>query len=220
MVAVSLTSIPPRFHTLSDRLAAISDQGSSQIFLTIPDRYTRFPDWDGVVPPLPAGVTLLRGPDLGPACKFHRVFAAYPGQDVLLADDDCIYGPGWLAAFQAARDQHPNSVIAASTFCTSRLGLAAEYKVFQGFAGVLLRPEWLGVEALDIDPVAQWVDDIWLSAHAARAGVSIVDCSAARELVLPNDAPMALQTAVVDGKSRAVLNSEVAQRLSAQFQIW
>ncbi len=219
-ITVALTSIPPRFDTLAVRLGAILNQRPARLCLTIPDTYRRFPGWDGRLPDLPDGVTLLRGADHGPASKFTTVFAAHPDADVLIADDDCDYGPGWLAAFAAARTAHPKAAIAASCFDSARLGLPAGHVLVQGFAGVMFRPDWLGPDLPCPAPPDCWVDDIWLSAQLARAGVAIRPCQAARTQVSAGPAPASLQNAQIGGKGRAELNRLVAQRLKTDLGVW
>ncbi|MDJ0824540.1 MAG: hypothetical protein QNJ16_03440 [Rhodobacter sp.] len=220
MTVIALTSIPPRFATLGAHLEALLAQRPARLCLTLPHRYLRFPDWDGVLPPLPEGVELLRDEDLGPATKFRAVFARYAQADVLIADDDCRYGPGWLTAFETARRAHPNAALAASSFDSARLGLPPGHTIVQGFGGVLLRPADLGPMDQGPGGAAIWVDDIWLSARIARAGLPIVPCPEARAAVAPVDAPAALQDALIEGEPRAILNRRAAKELQTRLGIW
>jgi len=220
MVRIALTSIPPRFAALGDRVEAMLAQRPSGVTVTIPHRYSRFPDWTGDLPALPAGVEVLRAPDRGPATKFLGVLARHPDMDILLADDDCLYGPGWLAAFCAARATDPGAVVAASTFDSGRVGVAPGHLIVQGFAGIMFRPDRLRPDVVHPDPVAQWVDDIWLSAHIAAAGLRILPCAEARAHVTPMPAPDPLQGAQVGGMDRAALNREAAVRLRNDLGIW
>ncbi len=220
MTILALTSIPPRFPDLTDRLQALVALGTNHVVLTLPCQYRWFPNWSGDIPEIPAGVTLLRAEDHGPATKFLTVYRDFPEHDVLLVDDDCGYGPGWLAAFKAVRAAHPNAVIAASCFDVSRLGLPGRGQIVQGFAGIMLRPRWLDPGVCAVERPAEWVDDLWLSAFIAAAGLDIVECQAARAHVAPSDAPAGLQDAEVDGAKRAKLNRDVAHRLSNELGIW
>lgn len=218
MVTVCLTSIPPRFDTLPARLGRLLGQRPDRVVLTLPDTYERFPDWDGALPALPAGVTLLRGPDHGPATKFAAARRAFRDADLLLTDDDCDYGPGWIDAFRAARGRHPDSAIAASVFDTARLGLAPGHLIAQGFGGVLLRAEWLPADPPA--PPARWVDDIWLSAQLAHRTIVIRPCPEARAKVTAQASPDALQDALIDGQTRAALNREVAHDFARRLGVW
>lgn len=220
MPVLSLTSVPTRFDTLGRRLEALIAQGPEAICLTIPRTYVRFPDWDGTLPPLPAGVRLHRADDMGPATKFVTAFQEYPHSDILLLDDDCDYGPGLLSAFRGARALHPRAAIAASTFDSRRVGLPAGHSIVQSFAGLLLRPDWLSPSVLIPDAEARWVDDIWLSAHLAMARVVIVNSLEIRAHTHARDAPDTLQHARLLGQSRAELNRSVAAALRDRFGIW
>ncbi len=217
---VAMTSIPPRFPSLGDRIALILGQRPVGLCLTIPHRYRRFPDWDGALPNLPPGVELLRADDLGPATKFQTVFQRYPGNDILIADDDCDYRPGWLAGFRSARAGHPGAVIAASTFDSARLGLPCGHPIVQGFAGVLLRPEWLGVPLAEPGEPEMWVDDLWLSALISRCGLDVVDCPGARAAVSAQCAPDQLQEAGIGGRARAELNRCAVKKPRREFGVW
>ncbi|MDJ0627498.1 MAG: hypothetical protein QNJ44_04485 [Rhodobacter sp.] len=220
MVTVTLTSIPPRFATLGPQIETLLAQHPDRLCLTIPHSYRRFRDWDGTLPKLPAGAVVLRTRDYGPATKFAAVFDHHPKADILIADDDCDYGPGWLASFRTARDRHPNAVIAASSFDTGRLGLPPGHRVVQGFAGLLLCPADIGPPDLSADDPAIWVDDIWLSARIAAAGLPVIACPEARAAVAPSTSPAALQDAVIDGETRATLNRLVARDLQSRFRVW
>lgn len=172
------------------------------------------------MPAIPAGVTLLRSDDFGPATKFVAAFSAFPSDDVLLVDDDCSYQWGWYSHMMAARAQHPNAVIASSCFSTSRLGLSRDGRVVQGFGGVMVRPDMLGADVLDVTRPAVWVDDIWLSAHIAAGGLDVVECEGARAHIIAQDGDAALQDALIDGMDRGALNRMVAHELSARLGIW
>lgn len=116
---ISLTSIPARFAHLGPTLESLlaQDLPASEIVLYIPRCYQRFADWDGTLPPVPAGVTLRRcDQDYGPATKLLPALKEFQGQDVdiLFCDDDLIYPPGWHGAFRAARLAHPEACIAGS----------------------------------------------------------------------------------------------------------
>lgn len=47
---VSLTSTPPRFPNLAPILKALCDQACHEVWLNIPRKYKRWPDWDGHIP--------------------------------------------------------------------------------------------------------------------------------------------------------------------------
>ena len=194
-------------------------QGPDAVLLTLPYHYRRFPNWDGNLPELPDGVTLLRGLDHGPASKLVEAAKSAPDADLLICDDDCDYDNGWLATFRSARERNPGTVIAASVFDTGRLGvgLAPGHTIVQGFAGVLLPPTPL-LPLLE-DPL-NYADDLWLSASIAAARRPVIQTKSARQWVYPTDAPAQLQDDILGGLSRAELYKQAALSLSSTHGIW
>ena len=84
----------------------IRDLDVDEIRLNIPERYRRFPEWDGTLPEVPEGVTIARcAQDYGPATKLLPTLQAYAGQpvDILLCDDDRIHDRNWTARFSRPR---------------------------------------------------------------------------------------------------------------------
>lgn len=113
---VTLASIPPRFDALGPTLRSILDQDLpvAEVRLHLPERFRRFPDWDGRLPEVPAGVAIHRVPeDLGPATKVLPAAQALSGRavDLLFCDDDRLYDPGWHRRFKAARAAHPEACL-------------------------------------------------------------------------------------------------------------
>lgn len=115
MLVISLTSIPPRFGQIGPTLESLmaQDLPADHVQLYIADSYARFPDWDGALPDVPAGVEILRGADLGPATKILHAARANQGQDVdlLFCDDDRVYPPHWSRNFCAARGARPGAAL-------------------------------------------------------------------------------------------------------------
>ena len=73
-VIVSLTSTPPRFQHLGHILKSLCEQTCHEVWLNVPRKYNRWPDWDGDIP----GFLYEMGPkivinrdceDLGPGTK-------------------------------------------------------------------------------------------------------------------------------------------------------
>jgi hypothetical protein len=126
---ISLSSIPPRFPHLGPVLQSLLEQqgGPVPVLLYIPQSYRRFPDWDGQLPEVPAGVTIIRtAQDDGPATKVLPALRQFAGQDVniVFCDDDNHYPRDWLAGFLAASAEHPDAAIAMS---------GAELRSLEGF---------------------------------------------------------------------------------------
>lgn len=117
-IVVSLSSIPPRFDTLEPTLASLlsQDRPADAVVLWIPRRYRRFPDWDGQLPVVPPGVTILRcEADLGPATKVLPSILRYASQDVGIAfcDDDRLYRETWLSSMVSSMAERPECCIVA-----------------------------------------------------------------------------------------------------------
>ena len=113
---LTLSSIPPRFGALGPTLRSLlaQDLPAAEVRLYIPDRYRRFPDWDGTLPEVPDGVVIHRTEeDLGPATKVLPAARALRGQavDILFCDDDRLYDRDWHRRLKVAREAHPEACI-------------------------------------------------------------------------------------------------------------
>lgn len=138
---ITLSSIPPRFDRIGPTLEAMLAQNvpAAGVWLYIPHSYRRFPEWDGTLPAVPAGVTIKRCDDLGPATKILPACRELAGQDVdiLFGDDDKRYDRDWHGRFKSCRATHPDYCIveagetlpdiAASSRDPSRLPRAARW---------------------------------------------------------------------------------------------
>jgi hypothetical protein len=114
---ITLSSIPPRFHDLGPTLQSLLDQKApaDEIILYIPEKYRRFPRWNGQLPGVPPGVSIRRvASDYGPATKVLPAIEAFSGQnvDILFCDDDRAYDPEWTARFRNLRERMPGVCIA------------------------------------------------------------------------------------------------------------
>lgn len=219
MYAISLTSIPPRFARLAPVLTALLAQRPTpeHVFLSLPERYARFPG--PVTPPaLPEGVTLLRpGADLGPATKALPAARVLAGRDMRLiyCDDDWLPAPDWAAQLLTdAKD----AATTAQAWDIARLGRAGTgADIAQGFAGVCIRPDWLAGPDMDPPPEAVEADDIWLSGQLARQGIPIRARPEARRRMRPAfDDAHALQ----DSTPRDAVNRACAALVHARYGIW
>lgn len=113
---LTLSSIPSRFHRISDAISAVTSQDLpiDEVRLVIPLRYRRFPDWDGTLPDVPKGVRIVRTEtDLGPATKVLPTARDLRGQDVdiLFCDDDRLVDRGWHRRIKTAAMERPGHAI-------------------------------------------------------------------------------------------------------------
>ena len=105
---VSLSSIPSRFSGLEPVLSSIAGQTTAidEIRLYIPQRFRRFPDYDGSLPDVPRNVRIIRpDDDLGPASKVLFAADDLKGEDcdIIYCDDDMIYEHDRFARMIAER---------------------------------------------------------------------------------------------------------------------
>lgn len=117
MRIISLSTIPPRFPLIEPTLRSLLAQNSrvDEIRLYVPRSYRRFPDYDGAVPMVPKGITLIRvDEDLGPASKVLCASRDLRGTaaSILFCDDDKIFDPDWAANLFDAQDERPHECVA------------------------------------------------------------------------------------------------------------
>lgn len=129
MKVITLSSIPPRFDLIGPTLETLVAQRSAAdvVELYIPGRYRRFPDYDGRVPAVPAGITVIQPEtDLGPASKVLHAVARHrstPEAQLLFCDDDRNYYPGWAASLFDEQEKRPREAVALTGWNVERTGL-------------------------------------------------------------------------------------------------
>ncbi|MGH1368528.1 MAG: hypothetical protein ACRBCL_07900 [Maritimibacter sp.] len=215
MFLIALTSFPPRYSQLPQALTALLDQHKSaaRILLTLPKRPAR--SAPAPLPNLPMGVTVIETEDdLGPAGKLLGAARAHPDTDILICDDDWLYGPHWSACFLEAARNHPGAVIAGSTWASERIGHQGG-TVLQGFAGAFI-PGTLTGQIPPPPPEAWAVDDIWISGALQAAGATIHPCDSARAQMSPLPSANALQ----NDPTRDTQNRAAAQAVHDRFDLW
>ena len=232
MLIACLTSIPPRFENLRETIEDLHRQSRppDRIEVNLPSNWLRFAKAD--MPVLPDGVDLYQGgPDLGPIMKLVPSLRRWSDREVtlLICDDDCRYGPGWVDTLLEAARRHPGNAITGAGFSANRLGRTGERHeradagradIAQGYAGVLFEPGMIHRDVL-CPPACAWsVDDIWISAMLALAGTAIAEAPAARAQVTALDRPGALQSATVGGLDRAAANAATLAWVQARYGIW
>ena len=93
--------------------------------------------------------------------------------------------------------------------------------IAQGFAGVLVDPDWFGPAATEI-PEALWaIDDIWLSGWLAVQGIGIWCAPHIRAGCAPHAGEAgALQDTVFGGQARGAANKAGAALIARRWGIW
>ncbi|WP_341368435.1 glycosyltransferase family 2 protein [Yoonia sp. BS5-3] len=119
-VIVSLTTIPPRFSHIGSTLDGLLRQTAKldEIRLYIPRKYRRFPDYDGNLPEVPAGVRIVRcDDDFGPASKVLHAVDDLHGSDckLIYCDDDRRYQPDYFEQMIPESDKRDGTCIAVAT---------------------------------------------------------------------------------------------------------
>ncbi|MFS2325063.1 MULTISPECIES: glycosyltransferase family 2 protein [Brucella] len=113
---ITLSTIPSRFGLLGPTLQSLLQQNlkAAEIRIYIPHQYRRFPEWNGQLPSVPAGIEIHRcDKDYGPATKILPAARDLKGHavDLLFCDDDKIYDRGWHKRFKTESQQKPNTCI-------------------------------------------------------------------------------------------------------------
>ena len=275
-LVVSLSSIPPRFAELAPTLNSLVNQSAdiAGVYLYVPESYRRFPEWDGSLPDVPAGVEVRRcAEDWGPATKILGAARDFKGQDVdiLFGDDDRDYPRHWARRFVDDRKKNPNAAIAnlgfqahmiadstaprdhqpraerswritdiefQAKFLFRQIMAGRNWRqvgeprrrvfkrsgyvdIFEGCAGVLVRPDFFDDVAYDIPAELRHVDDIWLSGMLGRMGVPIWLHGNVHEPACTDAEPFApLVTSVVEGLDRSTANRLGVEYMQKTFGVW
>lgn len=185
-VVISLTTIPSRFDKLGPVLHGLTRQACHEIWLNIPRRYTRFPDWDGQVPAdlhsIDQKIVINRDcGDFGPGTKFIApALKLLPDDLIIYVDDDTEYN-SWVAK---------NLLKWHLTDTKSAWGLSGfkfenyfkdhyprqhgvPVDVLEGYGAVIVKAKWVQdalpefKELLDVT----WHDDMLLCNLLEKAGV-------------------------------------------------
>ena len=93
--------------------------------------------------------------------------------------------------------------------------------IFEGFSGVLVKPRFFTKDVLNIPEVAQFQDDIWLSANVAKNGFQIwTDAGEFRPKFSEADEMEPLNLQIFEGANRRELNHKIIQHCQEHMGIW
>ena len=95
-VILSFTTIPPRFKYIQSYIENLKNiDNYKEIWINIPKKYNRFPDWDGKFPYTDFGVNVIINrdcDDLGPGTSAFAPIINGTNADILIVvNDDTIY---------------------------------------------------------------------------------------------------------------------------------
>lgn len=167
----SLTTIPPRFDTEA-RLAVESLLPQvDHVYLSIPDTYRRF--GDATLPEWTENpkITVVRGPDHGPASKYIGCVSEIPeGSWVFVGDDDQEYAPNLVARMKQSITQR---AMYQNHFAEIR-GKTSGGMV-HGYVGNLSPVDVLQkAREFPIPDCAYFVDDQWMSVFCFRNDIPVL----------------------------------------------
>ena len=153
-VIVSLTSTPPRFQYLEPVLEALARQACHEVWLNIPQKYERWPEWDGTGVPVPQNpkVRVNREcEDFGPATKFiGSALHLEPDDLIVYVDDDTMYDDRLVMNLLKWYRVDPESAWGLSGFNFENY-FRGEYPrqhgvpvdVLEGYGAVIVRAGWV-----------------------------------------------------------------------------
>jgi hypothetical protein len=185
-VIISLTSVPPRFGHLQDIVTRLEAQTCHEIWVNIPPAYSRFPDWDGVVPPIFGSKLKVNREceDLGPGTKvIGPALHLDPDDLIVYLDDDTIYDPKLVTNLLKWWRTDQKSAWGLSGFhflsyfdkrYPRTHGVPMD--VLEGYGSVLVKAGWihnLVNEFKELRVEAKAADDVILSNLLTKQGVQL-----------------------------------------------
>jgi len=185
-VIISLTSIPSRFDKLGPILEGLTQQTCHEVWLNIPRKYTRFPEWDGAIPEalhnISDKVVINRDcEDFGPGTKFiGPALKLLPDDLIIYVDDDTAYDARVAINLLKWHKTDERSAWGLSGFSFENYfknsfprqhGVPLD--VLEGYGGVIVKAKWVQdalpefKELLDVT----WHDDMLLCNLLEKAGI-------------------------------------------------
>jgi hypothetical protein len=198
-IVVCFTTIPSRIPRLETTLKSLLHQSTrpAEIRIHVPEISRR----EGTAYEVPAAwlslrtVRVVRCEDYGPATKLLPALAdSTPDQPLLIVDDDRIYHPHLVSAFDDWSHRLPDAALCArgwivpedltdrpttlwsalrklppTPLVSTRIRAPARVDIVQGLAGYLVRPRHFHFDEIAdyraAPEAAFYVDDVWISGH-------------------------------------------------------
>jgi hypothetical protein len=183
-VIVSLTSIPSRFDKLGPILESLTRQTCHEVWLNIPRKYNRFPEWDGQVPEFSHPKVVLNRDcdDFGPGTKFiGPALKLLPDDLIVYVDDDTAYDDRLVTNLLKWHQTDTKSAWGLSGFTFENYFKGqfprqhgAPLDVLEGYGSVIVKAGWIQdalpefKELLDVT----WHDDMILCNLFAKMGIA------------------------------------------------
>ena len=207
-VIVSLTSTPPRFVHLGPVLESLSRQACHEVWLNVPRKYGRWPEWDGTtgVPESPSPKVRINRDceDLGPGTKFIGPAVHLDPEDLIVyLDDDTAYDDRLVTNLLKWHRVDPKSAWGLSGFTFANY-FKGQYPrqhgqpvdVLEGYGAVIVKAGWIQRALPEFNQLLEvtWHDDMILCNLLEKAGVQrktvhVSEC----HLGLVNQAPYGFQ---------------------------
>lgn len=184
-VIVSLTTTPPRFDKLQIVIPNLLSQTCHEVWLNIPTRYNRFPDWDGQLPDLSNFDSKLKinrdCEDLGPGTKFMGPIAHLNPEDLIVyVDDDTNYDSKLVTNLLKWFRTDPQSAWGLSGFNFENYfegkfprqhGVPLD--VLEGYGSVIVKAGWLQKVLPEFKELLEvtWHDDMILCNLLEKHGI-------------------------------------------------
>jgi hypothetical protein len=185
-VIISLTTIPSRFNKVAAVLPNLLSQACHEVWLNIPEKYNRFPDWDGKVPDFSNFGSKLKinrdCEDLGPGTKFLGPASHLAPDDLIVyVDDDTQYDAKLVTNLLKWWRTDPNSAWGLSGF-NFETYFKGQYPrqhgvpldVLEGYGSVIVKAEWIQKVAQEFKELLDvtWHDDMILCNLFEKYGIS------------------------------------------------
>jgi hypothetical protein len=183
-VIISITSIPSRLDKLVGLVETLKKQLHNEIWVNIPTKYSRFPDWNGLIPNFDSSVTVNSCEDYGPATKvIGPALFLRPDDLIVYLDDDTMYSETLVTNLLKWWKTDQQSAWGLSGFNFQNYFLknyprqhGARVDVLEGYGAVIVKAEWIQnliEEFKELKEEASRADDVILSNLLTKQGVSL-----------------------------------------------